>query len=489
MSLSTLRARLRPLLAWLRSADGFAYLALMALALAVRLALAPNLMKSFDMGTYEYWGHLANIDLLHVYSLGGKGPNWLYYPNYPPVAIYFYGLIDKVVFGLAALLGLPLAHDVRHSSLLQVVFKLPGIIADLALLTILYVKALDALDRRWVVWLLCATYAISPGVLITVVFWGQTDGLVLLGVVVALFFALRRQPVWCGVLLALVVNFKPQPIVFAPLALVYLWRWGGFRMVVRGAIAFLGVTLLVWLPYLIPPFGELGALAHNVGVAQAKEGLAASRDGWNLWYALGVPTQSVSSRLIGPLTVNEVGYALFVIVILIAMIGVWRRPQPSRMWSGAAIIALAMFTVTPLQLERYLFPALGLFFLAALYDRRYWLIYGVVSVTFMANFGSEVLASSNDRISSRIPAHLHRVLLLHLDSWQGGVINCVALLLAIIYFLWPRVTATEQAPTMRATDALPILPTFGLSGPPGVPASLVAAPAERATRTQGDASG
>ncbi|HEX5572700.1 MAG TPA: glycosyltransferase 87 family protein, partial [Ktedonobacterales bacterium] len=270
MSLSTLRARLRPLLAWLRSADGFAYLALMALALAVRLALAPNLMKSFDMGTYEYWGHLANIDLLHVYSLGGKGPNWLYYPNYPPVAIYFYGLIDKVVFGMAALLGLPLAHDVRHSSLLQVVFKLPGIIADLALLTILYVKALDALDRRWVVWLLCATYAISPGVLITVVFWGQTDGLVLLGVVVALFFALRRQPVWCGVLLALVVNFKPQPIVFAPLALVYLWRWGGFRMVVRGAIAFLGVTLLVWLPYLIPPFGELGALAHNVGVAQGE---------------------------------------------------------------------------------------------------------------------------------------------------------------------------------------------------------------------------
>ena len=486
MSLSKLRARLYPLLAWLRGADGLVWLALMALALAVRLPLAPNLMRSFDMGAYEYWGHLANIDLLHVYSLGDQGPSWLYYPTYPPVAIYFYGLIDKVVFGLAALLGLPLAHDVQHSSLLQVVFKLPGIIADLALLTILYVQALDALERRWVVWALCATYALSPGILITVMFWGQSDGVVLLLVVVALLFALRQQPVWCGVLLALAVNYKPQPIVFAALALVYLWRWGGWRLVARGAIAFLSVTLLVWLPYLIPPFGELGALARNLSAAQAAEGLGASRDAWNLWYVLGIAPDNVSSRLIGPLTINQVGYALFAIVILLAVVGVWRHPQPMQLWAGAALIALAMFTVTPLQFERYLFPALGLCFLAALYDRRYWLIYGAVSVTFIANLGAEWLGSSSDRVSSLIPGRLHRVLLLHLDPWQGGVINCIALLLAIIYFLWPRLTATDQAPIGQAADAIPILPTFG---PSAAPASLVAAPDSPLPHSGGGAGG
>ncbi len=33
-----------------------------------------------------------------------------------------------------------------------------------------------------------------------------------------------------------------------------------------------------------------------------------------------------------------------------------------------------------------LFPALGLLFLAALYDRRFWILYGIVTVTFAVNF-------------------------------------------------------------------------------------------------------
>ncbi|HEX2348260.1 MAG TPA: hypothetical protein VHI51_07480 [Ktedonobacterales bacterium] len=454
-------ARLTALDRWLRTADGRAYMLLMALALAVRLPLAPFLMRSFDMGAYEFWGHLANIDLFHVYSLSSHGPNWLYYLTYPPLALYLYGVLDKVTFGLAGLFGAPLAHDVFHSWLLRLVLKLPGIFADLALLTILYTQALHGL-RRWVAWALAATYALSPGILITVIEWGQTDGVVLLLLVAGLYCALRQRPIWCGILLALTVNFKPQPIVFVPLALVYLWRWGSVRLVVRGAIAFLGVTLLVWLPYLIPPFGELRALARNLAATQAAEGLAASRSGWNLWYALGVAQQSASARLVGPLTITVVGYALFAVVLLIAVVGVWGDPRTGRMWAAAALIALALFTVTPLQFERYLFPALGLFFLAALSDWRYWLPYAFTSVTFMANFGSELFGCNCDPVASRVPAHLQHALLLHLDPWQGGVLNCVALLLAVIFYLRPRVAMQDEAFAWRDTQR----PDFDSLGAP-----------------------
>ncbi|MGH2501741.1 MAG: hypothetical protein ACRDID_04405, partial [Ktedonobacterales bacterium] len=176
MSLRSVRERLSALGTWLRSVDGLAYLALMAVALGVRLYLAPRVMVSFDMGAYEYWGQLANQDLFHVYSLGSHGPSWVYYPAYPPVAIYLYGLLDKILFGLAALVGHPLAHNVQRSEYLRLMLKLPGIAVDLVLLTILYLKATQVFRRRWVVWLLSATYAFSPGILITVVFWGQTDG-------------------------------------------------------------------------------------------------------------------------------------------------------------------------------------------------------------------------------------------------------------------------------------------------------------------------
>lgn len=456
MTFTSLRGRLRAVGAWLRSAEGLAYLALMLLALGVRLALAPRIMVSFDMGAYEYWGQLANQDLFHVYSIGSHAPSWLYLPNYPPVAIYFYGVLDKIVFGLAALVGHPLAHDVPHSALLKLVLKLPGIAADLILLTILYVKALAVFARRWVVWLLAATYALSPGILITTVFWGQTDGLVLLLVVAGLFFALRKQPVYCGVLLALAVNFKPQPIVFVPLALVYLWRWDSFRTVARGAVGFLGVTLVVWLPYLLPPFGELAALARNISAAETAEGLTASHDAWNLWTALGMARQSVSTHLIGPLTISLVGYLLLVVVILIAVIGVWRDPRPVRVWAGAALIALAFFTVATLQFERYLFPAIGLFFLAALHDKRYWLLYAVTSVTFMMNYEMLLLGCGCDPVFSRVPEQLHSVLTLHLDPWQCGVINCVALVVGLIFFLWPNGAMQRQpahGAALRGWDA------------------------------------
>lgn len=56
------------LLAWLRSADGLAYLALMAIALGVRLYLAPRVITSADLLAYEFWGELANTQFLHVYS-------------------------------------------------------------------------------------------------------------------------------------------------------------------------------------------------------------------------------------------------------------------------------------------------------------------------------------------------------------------------------------------------------------------------------------
>jgi polyisoprenyl-phosphate glycosyltransferase len=452
MSLRNMRERVSTLGAWLRSADGLAYLALMAVALGVRLYLAPRVMVSFDMGAYEYWGQLANQDLFHVYSLGSHGPNWTYYPAYPPVAIYLYGLLDKIVFGMAALVGHPLAHNVPRSEYLRLMLKLPGIAADLVFLTFLYVKATQVFRRRWVAWLLSATYALSPGILITVVFWGQTDGLVLLLIVAGLFFALRQQPIWCGVFLALAVNFKPQPVVFVPLALFYLWRWGSLRLAVRAVMAFLAVTLVVWLPYLMPPFGEVRALVANLSAAETAEGLTASHTAWNLWSALGIQGQSVATPLLGPITISQVGYLLLLLVILIAVVGVWRDPRPVQMWAGAALIALAFFTVATLQFERYLFPALGLFFLAALYDRRYWLPYAVVSVTYMVNFSSELLNCGCDPYFSRVPQHLHRVLTLHLDPWQGGAINCIMLVISVIFFLWPKVAAAAQQATAQSGE-------------------------------------
>ena len=101
-------SRTARLFRWLRSLDGIAYLALLALAFVVRVIIAPKLIISADLLAYSYWGQLFDAHPLTFYSAGGANPNWTLIPNYPPVAIYLFGTLEKVYFSLGALLGIPL---------------------------------------------------------------------------------------------------------------------------------------------------------------------------------------------------------------------------------------------------------------------------------------------------------------------------------------------------------------------------------------------
>lgn len=449
--------RITQVVIWLRSVDGITCVAVLALALVVRLIIAPNLIISQDLMAFGYWGELMNQDFLHVYSVGASNSSWTLLPTYLPVALYLFGFMVKVYFGLGALLGIPLSHDVATAHMLKIVLKTPEILADLVFLAILYVKAIRVMPR-WVAWLASATYALSPGVLITSVIWGQTDGIILLLVVIALLATLRNEAIWAGAVMALAISFKPQPFIFVPLILVYLLRWGGVKHVARGVAAFVGVTFVVWLPYLLPPFTELHALRKNISATLAAEMPTATHSAFNLWWALGIGHESASTPFLGPFTITQVGEGLFGIILLIVAIGIWRDRSQGRLWAGAAILALAFFTIGTLQFERYMFPAIGLLFLAALYDRRFWIVYATANVTFAVNFQASIYPCRCDPYTPNWSASMQQALMLHLDGWQAGMLNCSALLLSVVIFALPQMR--------RATERRQIFqPSFGLSQP------------------------
>ncbi|HEU5343528.1 MAG TPA: hypothetical protein VFU60_04230 [Ktedonobacterales bacterium] len=422
-------------LRWLGSRRGLAYLALMALALIVRVIIAPRIVVTQDLLTYTTWGQVFDQHPLHVYSVGGMNPDKTLVPLYPPVAMYLFGAVEKIYFGLGALFGLSLSHDLMASPSLMLAMKTPGILADLALLTILYVKACAHM-RRWAAWLLGATYALSPGVLIMVVVWGQSDSIVLLLVALGLLMLARKQGIWAGALLALAVGFKPQPIIYLPLALIYLTRWGGARQALRGMVAFLLTTLAVWLPYLLPPHPEVIAMGRNLAIGASNGFPAASHTGWNLWFALGLQQRNAAAPLIGSYSLTEVSGVLFIVILMIVLLGFWRDGSEGRLWAGAAILALSFFAIGTLQYERYLFPALGLLFLAAISHRRYWLLYAVTSLIYMANYEATMF-SYWDPPSIIVPFDVQRALMLYLTPWLGGVIVCLALVTSIAFFVWP----------------------------------------------------
>ena len=59
-------------------------------------------------------------------------------------------------------------------------------------------------------------------------------------------------------------------------------------------------------------------------------------------------------------------------------------------------IALAFFVVTPLQHERYLYPALALFLITGLAEKKHWWFYAVASITTFCNMVVILVMNSPD---------------------------------------------------------------------------------------------
>ncbi len=224
--------------------------------------------------------------------------------------------------------------------------------------------------------------------------WGQSDALSLLAIVVALLYTLRHRGVPAGALFAAAVLFKPQPFVFGPLILFYLWRWAGGREALRALAAMAGTGLALCLPFLLPPHPEILVFlrtARDVALVRP----FATLDGYNVWWFMGDMRTNVARPLVGPLSATVIGWLLFALVALVVAIGLWRDPSGTRLFLGAALLATVFFDVTTLQRDRYLFPTLALFLLATIGDVRALLFYATATVTAFLNMAMAVLVNVN----------------------------------------------------------------------------------------------
>jgi Gpi18-like mannosyltransferase len=424
------------LLRWARTREGARFFALLGAALLLRLAIAPLTLFTLDLRVYVTWGEYLLHHPLHPYSFGGAGPDWYYVPDYPPLAMYTFGALDGVYVGVTQLFGLHPVVDPAISAPLRLVFKLPAILADLGMSTFIYALARRVMSPTRAL-LVSATYAFTPGILIVTLLWGQIDGVVVLCVALSLYCAWQGKGTAAGILFAMAVGFKPQPLIFLPLLLVWLYHRVGWREALRAAAGLAGASLLLWLPYLLPPHFEVLAYSHNLARVLRAEYPSASHGALSAWYLINAQTTLVSQRLVGPFTLQMVSTAAFAGILLLVLVGAWRERSARVLWSGAAILALGMFDVGTLQFERYLTPAVALFLLAALYDRRYWVCYASVSVMLYLNFAGGIVGCQCYPPVVAAPHWLAHLLTLDLNPKLGALVNVLTLALALLWYFVP----------------------------------------------------
>src|SRR5438128_5843640 len=173
-------------------------LALALVALTLKLAIAYNTIGTND--AVFFYG-FAKVLYQH-------GLEWTYQHsrafNHPPLTAYFL----RAVYALT---------EQRWCQDIGVHFpfllRLPGIIADF--LVVLVLLRISKIDIRIPTWAL-ALFALSPVSLMVSGFHGNTDPVMVLFLVCAVWMCLRNQPVMSGLFLALSCPGKIVPLFLVP---------------------------------------------------------------------------------------------------------------------------------------------------------------------------------------------------------------------------------------------------------------------------------
>ncbi len=389
---------------FLATRAGRIFLAILVVAVGIRLPLMTFRGYYSDLATYIGWGNTVVQHFFDIYTstaatgVGGfpRGPGGGGFPggglpgggfrgggfggaggggtggggsiNYPPGMPYLFG---AVVFAYNQFV-LPLTHTSLDALMRQDGFgpffaKIPLLIADLAAVVLLYVWARRRRSERFAL-VVAAAYAFSPAVLYDGALWGQTDALVALPILLAIVALTSERYALAGVSLAVALLLKPQPIIFAPLIALYVWRWARREQFARFAVAGLLTGLLLLLPVILPHF-QLVDMVRNMQSASYNDNLSLSSDAFNFWWLIGYGQQAIGSTFLGVKS-GLVGDALFGAVTLLCGIQVWRRREPIILVFGLAVQLFGFFQFMGGQHERYLFLFIPLALASLVLARR-----------------------------------------------------------------------------------------------------------------------
>ena len=196
-------------------------LLLALLATAAKLYCAWTTIGSADVFYFHEFGKvIADQGVVKIYE------NPIF--NHPPL--------------LGTYLGFAYEWAGKKETLFAFYIRLPGILADLAVvLALLWVKRRTGRPAWWALGLL----AVSPLSFMVSGYHGNFDPLIALGVTLAVAACIAGQPTLCGVLLGLTCQVKIIPVLMGPAFFFFWLHRGKARPFALGAISFVIVGWIV----------------------------------------------------------------------------------------------------------------------------------------------------------------------------------------------------------------------------------------------------
>ncbi|HKP02832.1 MAG TPA: hypothetical protein VJU77_05645 [Chthoniobacterales bacterium] len=288
---------------------------------------------------------LGTNDVLAFYqfakAVDAHGLTWLYEHsilfNHPPLVGYFLG-------GLARLEQQ--AFWQQNGLTFPFFLRLPGILADFAVVILVLSVARKQPDLRRPRWALFL-FAASPVSIMITGFHGNTDPFLVLFLLVATIMAVDGRPALCGLFLAVACQVKIIPLLLLP---IFFFFW----IERRQACLFLGSLLVSSLIFCLEPLLKSPVMfARNVLAYGSFWGV------WGLTYCLrmtGLDEFNKTSFFNLSALQNAIMMVLKVAVVLSILILAWRRrklPAPA-LFPSIGYAWMIFFVVSPGVAAQYL---------------------------------------------------------------------------------------------------------------------------------------
>lgn len=373
--------------------DAYIVAGLLALALCVRLPwlAAPDPVGDLDLSARR------------MAALRAEGLAGAYHDDgdYMPLRLYW----------LSGFSALPFLNDASFRAPLPPVtlllIKLPGVLADLATVALLY-----AWSRRWRApagaAALAALYALAPPVWMNVAWWGQVDAILVLPILLMIALLDRAGGRWSWACWMIALLIKPQAIIFAPVLFIVTLRRYGCRGLLAGSGLAAVLAGLSCAPLLLAGQGP-GLLQAYIG-SVGRFPLLTNR-AYNLWYLVTLGAGGMDAgQGIGPLSFRLIGVILIGGVAVLVCAALIRRSDGPARTLSAAVLALAFFTLPTQIHERYLFLSLALLVMSAAADRPVLAAFVIVMISATLNILGALRGFSEPAYAAIIASPLPLVL-------------------------------------------------------------------------------
>ena len=351
------------------------------LALMIRLALL-FLTKGYESDIEENmgWAWQTTMAGLHTFYLE---PSPMGRAIYPPFSLYIFRGVGEVYRWLYGPEFPPPWEESREQ--LSVMVRLPGVIGEIILGLVIFLY----LGRR-VGWregyIGMVGFLFNPAVIFDSGYWGQTDGVHGLLVVWATIGVMVGRVGISWLLIVLGVMAKPQALVYVPMvAVITLMRYG-MRGVMRGVVSGVVTGLALISPFIY--FGTWKSLWEFFTSMTAFHATT-TVNAHNLWWLVGlgemVPDKYAPWFLPPFLNYRHLGLILLGVFVLFALWRLVGEKEEGVVWVVGAYIGFVFFMLPTQIHENYMYMLFPLLVWGAIKDRRYRVIYLLLSLTWLVN--------------------------------------------------------------------------------------------------------